>query len=785
MRYLLPIVFGACLLGAANAQTPKVAEFTRQARAGKWRASFELAKLGKPGVAALIELLGDRTLGQRTRYMAANALGSSGSPDAYDPLIAALDDSVMNVRRCAASALGFLGDKRAIPALEKLAANDPYVFRDPNTGKSMRLVRNAALDALSRLRTGKPRSRPRARPNRPVVVTTDTAASAKIPWVTTIEAALEKAKAEDKPVLATVVPLDDKRWSSGFAGAREITRGLPPHPFGNARAAQIDSGLVKERMLMATVFSDPEVIAFVSKHFVPVRIRVHTYVFDPRTNPDTNDPLRLLGTNGVETGAPALVFARGDGTRLHACRRMGVFSVPFTLAMLRAVVRKLGVEPEPVPPKSQLLTTAWKHVSDGQWQKVIDTLDDAERTPEADYLYAYAHDKLGRPDVTRLWQALAARDAGGSWGSRARLRLARTGGRLDEWETVATFAFDPLAPSTERRFDRKQLGAVIGVAVDLLLRKQHPTGEWADPFVDVHPAAGPGSQYDRAVARTGLVVDCLMRAKARVEGRDATLERAIRRGIDFVGRFADAPEPWIWQLTYALHLQIAILGSDRSDAEKQLARTRARKLVAALAGCQHQGGWSYMPPPRIHTFNTAPVLLMLAELRDLGIDVPEKLGDNAAKFLLRQRQKADPREYAYASNINHKHLGASSCRTAVCELALLRHSRSKDTKRLRAGIELFFANEAKVRGTTKVFESYFSPYAMHDAYHHFFGHYYAARSLAHLDKQMARRFANRQIDTLLAQVELDGSFVDAQMQGKSYSTAMALLTLFADLDAAR
>jgi hypothetical protein len=31
-------------------------------------------------------------------------------------------------------------------------------------------------------------------------------------------------------------------------------------------------------------------------------------------------------------------------------------------------------------------------------------------------------------------------------------------------------------------------------------------------------------------------------------------------------------------------------------------------------------------------------------------------------------------------------------------------------------------------------------------------------------------------------VEVDGSFVDAQMQGKSYSTAMALLTLLEDLE---
>ena len=46
----------------------------------------------------------------------------------------------------------------------------------------------------------------------------------------------------------------------------------------------------------------------------------------------------------------------------------------------------------------------------------------------------------------------------------------------------------------------------------------------------------------------------------------------------------------------------------------------------------------------------------------------------------------------------------------------------------------------------------------------------------------AKRHAARQMETILGQVELDGSFVDAQMQGKATSTAMALLTLAIDLD---
>ena len=120
---------------------------------------------------------------------------------------------------------------------------------------------------------------------------------------------------------------------------------------------------------------------------------------------------------------------------------------------------------------------------------------------------------------------------------------------------------------------------------------------------------------------------------------------------------------------------------------------------------------------------------------------------------------------------------ASSCRSALCELALLEATAGRSTDRLRAAVELFFTHEPEVRGTRKIFESYFAVGPLHDAYHYYFGHYYTARALHRLPAADQKRLSAKQRDVILSQVELDGSFVDAQMQGKSYSTAMALLTL--------
>lgn len=618
-------------------------------------------------------------------------------------------------------------------------------------------------------------------------IRTGTPFSDTIPWAESLEAALERAKREKKPVLATVVPIADRRFVSGYRGAEAVWRGLKAHPWGDARRMAIDSGLVKERAMMASLFTDPEIVHLLGAHFVPVRLRLSNLAFDETSAQRYADPLPALGTTALDVGGPALVFATADGTLIHACRRMAVFSVPMVRAMLRAVLAKVDVEAAPFRhdrPKG--LERAWSQARAGQHEDALRSLerlrlpDDAPWRWQALYLRAHLVDKRGEAASAReLWRAVARGDPTGPWGSKAAARLTVREGRLDEWESFRTFPFDPLTEQTEIGSGDETLREVMERAVDYLLLQQRPDGGWHDPFYDVTRGSGPGSMYDKSVPRTGLVVDALLGMVKVLPGRRKELLRAASGGIDFVGRFADAPEPHTWKLTYALHLQNAVLASDLPRRVKRKARMRADRLVAALASIQHEGGWSYMPPPRIHSFNTAPILLLLTELEAHGVAIPEGMADRAAVFLEGLRLD-DPRNFAYATTMRHRKTHASSCRTALCELALLRHSGGDDVARLGAGVELFFEHEALVRKTTKVFESYFAPASLHDAYHHYFGHYYTARALAGLPEADAARFARVQMDTVLAQRELDGSFVDAPMQGKSYSTAMALLTLLED-----
>jgi hypothetical protein len=538
-----------------------------------------------------------------------------------------------------------------------------------------------------------------------------------LPWAGTLLEALALAKQEKKLVLATVVAVSDDHWVSGYAGAEAFWSGKEAPWGGDEIGMARDEGLRKERVMMASWFANPDVAALVQKHFVPVRLRCRPWDFD-LDFPD--DPLAPLGTKLDDVGAPALVIATPEGKLVHALGRIGVFAPQVGPATLRAALAKAGVKGVAAAPAKPF---------------VIDE--------ELDSF------------------------------------LKQTGIQSAEWTKGAPVGLDPLARTTEVDATQQKDEVLLARAANVLLALQSSDGGWHNPVFDVYPGGGQGSEWDYNVPRSALVVDALLALRERLPARKAELEQAARAGIELVGAFADAPKPWIWQATYALHLQVALLHSDL-EAEKGKARERALRLVTTLVGLQQEGGWSYMPAPRVHSFNTAPVLLLFAEAQSLGVEVPKGSVEKAQVFLASLRNPQDPRDYYYAQTMQFEPR-ASSCRSALCELALLESGDKGALARLAPAIDFFFEGEPGARSVTKIYEAFLSPKPLQDAYHYYFGHYYVARALAKLPKAQAAELAKKQLAILKKEVEADGSFVDAQAQGKSYSTARAVLAYLIDL----
>ena len=101
-----------------------------------------LIEIGESAVNALIEGLEHRNI--LVRAGAATALGEIGDKRAVMPLIKALEDEDYNVQGWAAGALGKIGDRRAVKPLVKLLKASEEVA-----------VRNAAEGALEKLGTSR------------------------------------------------------------------------------------------------------------------------------------------------------------------------------------------------------------------------------------------------------------------------------------------------------------------------------------------------------------------------------------------------------------------------------------------------------------------------------------------------------------------------------------------------------------------------------------------------------------------------------------------------------
>lgn len=736
-----------------------------------------------PDVEELGDLLDDAKKPKDKRIAAAEALGKIGGKAAIEFLLDNSDDKAAEIRlACVRALASAVADPKVRKRLEAMAARD----KSPD-------VRAAAARALEA--TGSYLD--------------------SLPWADTVEEALARAKKENRLVLAFVFPIDNCQLESGHADAAKVaaTYALPA---GRTleQLRESDAGFIKEKAALTAMLADPWSGEFVRRKFVPVKLRLVAEHFVVKGDSMYADPLKKIGTSCREAGAPSIIFAAPDGKAAHVVADMGVFSPRLFLRTARAVLEKNTRFNPPSSPKATLddlildgdydaarrrkdVTAAAKATMlllEGDLAALdtmsgVDTItlgemrlrrgrfEDArqallksplQQDPRAAYLLACAEDALGRrAEALKLWKEIPP----GPWADRAALRMADKGPALDQWETSDVPGADPLAGSTLVKDPRKD---AIKAAVSVLLDLQRADGAWIDPH-----ATG---FYTAAVPRTALCVDALMAVRDEVD--DPRIARAIERGIKVVDLWSEAPTPQVWDATYALHLQLKLYAAAKGDARADH-RKRIDALLALIAKLEHDGGWSYMAPPRLHTFNTAPILILLLEARDLGLKVDPKMIDRAAAFLEKCRVGAAAFHYGTAMEHLTPPEGSSSMRSPLCELALHLAEKRKKTDKLAAAIDLFFGHIDEVRATTKKYENYFDRSVLHDGYHYYFGTWYATRALRLLPKDAARAAAGKLRDKILATQEIDGSFVDAQMQGKAYSTAMALLTLAELRDALR
>lgn len=354
-------------------------------------------------------------------------------------------------------------------------------------------------------------------------------------------------------------------------------------------------------------------------------------------------------------------------------------------------------------------------------------------------------------------------------------------------------------PAAVEPLPAADLEAALDRGVQFLLASQREDGSWGSADnskggIDIY-APPPGGHHAFRAGVTALCVSALIES-----GRDdGAAARAIDRGaawlLEKLPKLRRAtPDALynVWGHAYGIEALVLLDRRAADDATRGRIRDCIRGQVELLDRYETvDGGWGYYdfdigakkPAGSPNSFTTATVLLALADARDLGIDVPQKLFDRGLATI--RRQMKPDRSYLYGEH--HKYRpqhpvnlpGGSLGRSQACN-ALLRRLGDKDVTDAATvtWLERLFARNGWLdlgRKKPIPHESWFAV----AGYFFFYGHFYAAECIESLPAAVRPPLQDQLARILLPLQEPNGCwwdypFYDYHMQ---YGTAFAVRTL--------
>ena len=345
-----------------------------------------------------------------------------------------------------------------------------------------------------------------------------------------------------------------------------------------------------------------------------------------------------------------------------------------------------------------------------------------------------------------------------------------------------------------------ELETSIDRGVKFLVDSQREDGSWGSADntnggVDIY-APPPGGHHAFRAAVTALCVAALIESGHD----DAAVGKAIDRGqawlLERLPKLRRAtPDALynVWGHAYGIET-LALLHPRHAGDEAAQARIIdcIRGQVDLLDRYETvDGGWGYYdfavgsqkPAGSPNSFTTATVLLALADARDLGVDVPQKLFDRGLATI--RRQMKPDRSYLYGEHHRYRPQhpvnlpGGSLGRSQACN-ALLRRLGVADVTDAAtvAWLERLFARNGWLdlgRKKPIPHESWFAV----AGYFFFYGHFYAAECIESLPAAVRPPLHNQLARLMLPLQEPNGCWWDYPFYDyhTQYGTAFAVRTL--------
>jgi hypothetical protein len=404
------------------------------------------------------------------------------------------------------------------------------------------------------------------------------------------------------------------------------------------------------------------------------------------------------------------------------------------------------------------------------------------RADEAGYWYALNSLKLGdESGAMRRFLLVGQKFPNTLFGRRARANTTLgaddrpLGAAFTGFETVQYLpdaAYRGLQKDTTWQGDRMSAAAMARAGVEFLLQQQRDDGG----FSDSRYAYWPSSEITPNVwvAITSIALTALWEYREAHPDLQDRIDRALQRGEAYIldpkrmnrganeDCYSDA-----YRLMYLSRRTTASEGPVR-DALVQ----RMNEIVAAAAKRQKASGfWAHEYE---NAFATGAVLQEVLAAKAAGASVPIEVTDRAAAALLSARSKNGTFVYGGAATEGGEtKLKDSAGRMPVCEGSLFQVGRS-DLEKVSFSIDNFWANMKNLEGVRR---NDFHSDGELGGFFFFHSVFHASETVRLLPPEVQKVQWQRFLALLQQIPEIDGSFLDSHELGRSYGTAMALLTL--------
>jgi hypothetical protein len=581
----------------------------------------------------------------------------------------------------------------------------------------------------------------------------------EIAWIESIDVAKAKASAENKPIFWFIPSADGSRMDR----LQELYW-----------------------YMMSGAFMDPALVSTINKSFIPLRLgfkglfRRHEASWMKGSSrggrKKLSDEYNIKHLQFIE---PGFLILDSEGKSVAQMDRLTTYNSHWMMDRLKKATKQMpGVELLPAQ-GAPSLAGAHEALAKGDLRGALALFAKrAKKMPEAAYFEGVClHMTQQTTKGDSAWRRLAKRSSENRWAWKAKIELDRWGpfiNGFEEYRSYPQWAYQtPLNQNTQLPGTLERAPEMTARAIDVLLSLQRDNGGWTESRYDFGGVDGLPNVH---VAVTALSAMALLEW-------ESIAPKKIRNALDAADRFLwnekntnpDDNDELIWAHTYRL-MYLSRLLQARPQKKARIVKKMAEitRLIVRLQGKRGDYAHEYPNP-----FATALTIHALNLARQAKVPVPKKVIARAAEAVERCRGEDGTYSYGAARRKGGGTMQGSAGRMPLCELALLIEGKSTQA-RLGAALAASFEH-GHLQEAVRKYDDHADRWA-NGGFFFWFGIQMRAEALRTYNGDDREALRKQLRDLVLRIHEVDGSWIDSHEIGKSYGTAMGLITLKDVLD---